>query len=234
VTDTLSASPDAGWYDDPAGGVELRWWDGSRWTAATRERPTAKPNDDTADVVIAVESIPAPSLAELLREDAELDRRLHELGDDLPRPPRRRPDPVGPRRSTWTAAQLEEPDAGARSSRTPAAWALVALPLLLGLLLPIGWRVLPDAGFSPVFGVLLVLVVVHALAAVVLAVDGRELARRDWEPLSPLWALTSVVGVLAARIALVHRQGGAVRLGVVLSASSVALGVIAAIALAIL
>ncbi|TPW76047.1 DUF2510 domain-containing protein [Schumannella soli] len=234
MTDTLSASPDAGWYDDPAGGVELRWWDGLRWTAATRERPSAARDDDLTEIAAAgVDSIPAPSLAELLREDAELDRRLHELGDDLPRPPRRRPDPVGPRRSTWAAAQLDEPDVGDRSSRTPAAWALVVLPLLLGVLLPIGWRVLPDVGFSPVFGVLLVLVVVHGLAALVLAVDGRELARRDWETLSPLWALSTVVGVLVARIALVHRQGGAVRLGVILSACSVVLGTAAATILAL-
>ncbi|WP_211289462.1 DUF2510 domain-containing protein [Luteimicrobium subarcticum] len=29
-------SPWPGWYPDPAGGPDLRWWDGSAWTPATR------------------------------------------------------------------------------------------------------------------------------------------------------------------------------------------------------
>lgn len=41
----------AGWYDDPAGKAELRYWDGSTWTDRTKNRadgaaasaPTAKP-----------------------------------------------------------------------------------------------------------------------------------------------------------------------------------------------
>ncbi|MBW8482411.1 DUF2510 domain-containing protein [Actinomadura parmotrematis] len=28
-----------GWYDDPHGGGELRWWDGSAWTGHTQARP---------------------------------------------------------------------------------------------------------------------------------------------------------------------------------------------------
>jgi hypothetical protein len=32
------AGPPAGWYADPSGGVDLRWWDGARWTDQVRAR----------------------------------------------------------------------------------------------------------------------------------------------------------------------------------------------------
>lgn len=32
----MADPPTAGWYTDPAGSGELRWWDGQRWTDATR------------------------------------------------------------------------------------------------------------------------------------------------------------------------------------------------------
>jgi len=33
----------AGWYDDPVGAQDLRWWDGSRWTGHVRDDPTGTP-----------------------------------------------------------------------------------------------------------------------------------------------------------------------------------------------
>lgn len=33
--------PDAGWYDDPVGEGELRFWDGGAWTAGVRGRKQA-------------------------------------------------------------------------------------------------------------------------------------------------------------------------------------------------
>ena len=34
-------SPPAGWYDDPAGSDQLRWWDGQAWTAHTNQETAA-------------------------------------------------------------------------------------------------------------------------------------------------------------------------------------------------
>ncbi len=36
-----SSAPAQGWYPDPAGGVRLRWWDGTDWTESYRSRPSA-------------------------------------------------------------------------------------------------------------------------------------------------------------------------------------------------
>ena len=32
-------NPPAGWYRDPAGLADMRWWDGDRWTASVRPAP---------------------------------------------------------------------------------------------------------------------------------------------------------------------------------------------------
>jgi hypothetical protein len=41
MTDVNSSSPDQapGWYDDPTGAANLRWWDGTQWTPSTRGAP---------------------------------------------------------------------------------------------------------------------------------------------------------------------------------------------------
>lgn len=233
MSSTTRTAPEAGWYEDPHGLAALRWWDGAHWTAATRDIPstsapevspiasdppspvvveasaTAGPSSALEASLVVVTPPTPPSIAELLREQQELDARLHELGDDLPRAPRRRPQTVvGPRRSTWAAADGDAPDEGPGSSRTRAAWALAALPLLAGVLLPGAWRGLPTLGVSPVSGTIAVIVLVHALAAVLLAVDARTLRARDWQSLSPLWVFATIPGAAIARGMLIRRQGG--------------------------
>jgi len=42
-----STQPPPGWYPDPYGGPELRWWDGQQWTGYTAPRPS------TSNVVTA-------------------------------------------------------------------------------------------------------------------------------------------------------------------------------------
>ncbi|WP_181408432.1 DUF2510 domain-containing protein [Schumannella sp. 10F1B-5-1] len=221
MSSTTRTAPDAGWYEDPHGHAALRWWDGAHWTAATRDipSPSAPASSPPASGVtspaaaesaaVATSAVAQPTIAELLREQQERDARLHELGDDLPRAPRRRPETVlGPRRSTWAAADGDGPDEGPGSSRTRAAWALAALPVLAGVLLPGAWRGLPTLGFSPVSGTIAVVVLIHVLAAVLIALDARILRSRDWEPLSPLWALATIPGAAIARWMLIRRQGG--------------------------
>jgi hypothetical protein len=43
MTNTSGPTTPAGWYADPAGSVNLRWWDGATWTAHFAPRPTPTP-----------------------------------------------------------------------------------------------------------------------------------------------------------------------------------------------
>lgn len=41
---TDAGRPRAGWYDDPSGQADLRWWDGQRWTEHTDRTAAATPD----------------------------------------------------------------------------------------------------------------------------------------------------------------------------------------------
>jgi len=41
---TTTEGPEPGWYDDPGGSRELRYWDGAAWTERIRPRPAAAPS----------------------------------------------------------------------------------------------------------------------------------------------------------------------------------------------
>lgn len=43
MTNTSGPTTPAGWYPDPAGSENLRWWDGATWTAHLAPRPTPTP-----------------------------------------------------------------------------------------------------------------------------------------------------------------------------------------------
>ncbi|WBU38378.1 DUF2510 domain-containing protein [Homoserinibacter sp. YIM 151385] len=45
MSDAASALPTPGWYDDPEGGHQLRWWSGSGWTAAVLPKADPAPDD---------------------------------------------------------------------------------------------------------------------------------------------------------------------------------------------
>lgn len=59
--------PEAGWYPDPAGSPDLRWWDGERWTddthpsdAASAAGPGASSTASSTAAAVATTTAPAP------------------------------------------------------------------------------------------------------------------------------------------------------------------------------
>jgi hypothetical protein len=59
VNDASLAQP--GWYPDPAGGPDLRWWDGASWADATHPRPRPIPGVPEAVAVAPLAPPPAPA-----------------------------------------------------------------------------------------------------------------------------------------------------------------------------
>jgi hypothetical protein len=55
---TEQSSPEPGWYPDPAGSPNLRWWNGVSWSDATHALPGASP-----------QSIPAPAYPSIFGDD---------------------------------------------------------------------------------------------------------------------------------------------------------------------
>ncbi|MCC7076985.1 MAG: DUF2510 domain-containing protein [Acidimicrobiia bacterium] len=48
VEEPVPCGPQAGWYPDPVAERDLRWWDGTTWTAHVREDPSRTPSGRTA------------------------------------------------------------------------------------------------------------------------------------------------------------------------------------------
>lgn len=63
MTDTTSAAPVAGWYDDPSGAAPYRWWDGEHWTPQTIDHApaAAAPAAVSAAPPAAVAAVAAPA-----------------------------------------------------------------------------------------------------------------------------------------------------------------------------
>ena len=57
---TEERSPEPGWYPDPSGSTNLRWWNGVSWSDATHPLPGA-----------AAASVPAPAYPTIFGDDPE-------------------------------------------------------------------------------------------------------------------------------------------------------------------
>jgi hypothetical protein len=58
MTNTGGSTTPAGWFNDPGGSGQMRWWDGSAWTAHLAPQPTPEP----VAVPVAVPVVQAPAI----------------------------------------------------------------------------------------------------------------------------------------------------------------------------
>ncbi|HEX3678241.1 MAG TPA: DUF2510 domain-containing protein [Galbitalea sp.] len=66
MTNTSGPTTPAGWYPDPAGSENLRWWDGATWTAHLAPRPAPTPTPVVQ--ASAMPSVAAPEMQTATRE----------------------------------------------------------------------------------------------------------------------------------------------------------------------
>ncbi|MET1020554.1 MAG: DUF2510 domain-containing protein, partial [Microterricola sp.] len=53
------AAPPTGWYPDPRGSDQLRWWDGAAWTTQLAPRPASAPAAEVPTAVAPAAAAPA-------------------------------------------------------------------------------------------------------------------------------------------------------------------------------
>jgi hypothetical protein len=204
MTDATSAVP-PGWHDDPADSANLRWWDGTGWTAHVAPKPTTAPAPPTG-----FEPVADPLAAQLQREATYV--------------PFQNAEPY----SVGMAPQA----AGAWGSpHTLAGWLLgtsLFWASILNLLTTYIQRLVGGAEFVSIVG----LVVVVAILILLGVADQRQLRARGFDRApSPAWIVLSPLAYLIARVVRVGRRS----VGPLLTyAIPLALAIVAAIAIPIL
>lgn len=172
MTDTTSAAPVAGWYDDPSGAAPYRWWDGEHWTPQTIDHaPTAAPPAVAVDRL--ADARPVSPAAQLPDGSFPSRRSLRQATGEAPLvspgPGAARPAPTGAQEPTPGAytpvnpllpVHAAEPDAlapaplqaepsGAAGFHAPSAWVQNAPAAPAPPVMPYGMRGAPGGYANP-------------------------------------------------------------------------------------
>lgn len=200
MTDQATRVVSAGWYQDPASSVQVRWWNGVAWTEHVREKPTAALS--SAGVAAASNVAAVSNVAETHEERIAAVRDLeHQFGIGAVENPL-----VAARTSGQTATAASATTRSAGRGSTAAAW-MIALSPVLAIVVGI----VAAYVYFYLFGNPIVFVVAAAipyLLCVLWAVaDGRTLRDRGFTPPSPALALLTGLGYLIARRTRVPGSG---------------------------
>ncbi|MEO6115605.1 MAG: DUF2510 domain-containing protein [Pseudolysinimonas sp.] len=197
MTDQATRVVTAGWYQDPASSVQVRWWNGVAWTEHVREKPTSSPAT-TGQVAIGqagyAQSAGAASTAttetheQRIAAARDLERQFGIGTSEIP---------VVASRAPAATATMSAKQAAAHAS-TAAAW-MIALSPVLALVVGLA--------AAYIFFYLLPNPIVFVIAAAVpfllcllwAAGDRRTLKDRGFKPPSALFALLTGLGYLIAR-----------------------------------
>jgi hypothetical protein len=208
MADLSVANIPAGWYPDPMGLPQRRWWDSSSWTQhvtpvhhdAPRTQPAGHSSDSRNHHAAYSSQESAASVGTLTQtRPTELRRARAEVVDVPQMAHAYIPMAVN------TPVQFRQP-AGPRASGTAAVWMIALMPAvqlaaILALIL-----VLDDFGRFVQAAVVLVF---FLWTAVLASHDKRRLLILGHrEAATPWWILLSPLAYLIARTVCVRKQGG--------------------------
>ena len=213
VTDQATRVVSAGWYQDPASSVQVRWWNGIAWTEHVREKPTTSPAtmgrtaSDQGGLVGESHESTVTATSETHEQRVAAVRDLEQqfgigavenpvVGGGVARPA----TAVGAAR-TGTATR-----ASASRASTGAAW-MIALSPLLALVLGIAAAYVYLYLFANVIVFVIAAGIPYLLCVLWALADSRTLRSRGFTPPSARFALLTGLGYLIARRTRVPGSG---------------------------
>jgi len=231
VTDQATRVVSAGWYQDPASSVQVRWWNGLAWTEHVREKPTTSPASTGQTMgqtmgqgaigqgglsgLSGLTGTHESSLTETHEERIAAVRDLeHQFGIGAVE------NPVAGYRSSGTTSMSGSASASAATmasashASTASAW-MIALSPLLALVLGIAATYVYLYLLSNVIVFVVAVAVPYLLCLFWAFTDGRALRGRGYNPPSPLFALLTGLGYLIVRRTRVPGSGAIAMLLVV-------------------
>ncbi|MEO6532096.1 MAG: DUF2510 domain-containing protein [Pseudolysinimonas sp.] len=226
MTDQATRVVSAGWYQDPASSVQVRWWNGLAWTEHVREKPTVSPvtmgqtaigqgglTVDTHDIHETHES----STETHEQRIAAVRDLEHQFGIGAVENP-----VVGNRTSDSAAgtASATAPATGqatthsathtmsmtAAHASTAAAW-MISLSPLLALVVGLAAAYVYFYLLPSIFVFVIALAIPYLLCLLWAFADARALRDRGYEPPSPAFAALTGLGYLIVRRTRVPGSG---------------------------
>lgn len=227
VTDQATRVVSAGWYQDPASSVQVRWWNGLAWTEHVREKPTSSPSpivpstDQTMSQTAIGQGDPTPTQESTVNETTEeriaAVRELeHQFGIGSVDNPLLGSRSPGFATATLAASARTDADtmASASNASTASAW-MIALSPLLALVVGIAAAYVYLYLFPNGIVFVIAAAIPYLLCVLWAFADARTLRGRGYAPPSPRFALLTGLGYLIVRRSRVPGNGAIAMLLVV-------------------
>ena len=203
MTDQATRVVPAGWYQDPATSMQVRWWNGVAWTEHVREKP------DAAHAVTETTEQRIASARELERQFGIGTSEIPVVAAQTPAQTAIAAPHANPANAASPARTVSPANSAKRSAArasTAAAWMIALSPLLALVLGVVAAYVYFYVAAAPY--VFLIAAAVPYLLCLLWALgDGRTLRDRGFTPPSAAFALLTGLGYLIVRRTRVPGSG---------------------------